>query len=177
MLSPVWNGHPSLIFTLGNSVTVSLKHFPTQQGVPFTRDLCSKERGQRKEWAGHTSIKNVKQIKPEDFLQWPQVSGENSVLILPQLASIAFKILNSIKTYSLPEFLSALLWLEKWKNPKIVQRLQKSSQSYSRLHIPSDPANHRVLEISREPAEEKPRPKSTVSCLSLHRPSLLFATD
>lgn len=54
---------------LETSVIVSLKHLPTQQGVYFTRDLCSKERGQRKEWAGHTSIKNVKQIKPEDFLQ------------------------------------------------------------------------------------------------------------
>lgn len=75
----------------------------------------------------------------------------------PKLASVSSKILNSKKICSLPKFLSDPLCLERWKNTRIFQR-SESSQSCSTLHIPSDPANHRVLETNRELAEEKPRP-------------------
>lgn len=86
-----------------------------QQGVPFTRDLVPKKGARGRNGRTHKYQKCRNKSNQRTFSNDPRVSGENSVLISPQLASIAFKILNSIKTYSLPEFLSVFLWLENGK--------------------------------------------------------------
>lgn len=115
MPSPVWNGHPSLIFTLGNSVIVSLKHLPTQQGVHFTRELCSKERGQRKEWAGHTSIKMWNKSNQRTFSNDPRSLGRTLFSFYPSWLLSPSKFLT---VQRLIPCLSFYLLFCGWKNGK-----------------------------------------------------------